>query len=133
MAQAGFIMSIIGLVLQAMIIGGGFMLWSAFKKHQAQFELLDRRWRHDSRALHTGDDRNSRRIEVTENKISALVERIGQVEFHAPTMGAYQYAQQLAGQGAPVDALIERCGLSTGEAELITSIKQLQQKERLSS
>lgn len=133
MPETSLILSIIGLFLQAVTFTGLVLLWMVVRDQKSQFELLERRWRHDSRALHTGEDRISRRIDVAEHKLNALVEQVGQVELHTPTLGTYQFAQHLAGQGAPVDALVDRCGLSLGEAELITTIKQIQQKAQLSS
>ncbi len=133
MPETSLILSVIGLLLQAVTFTGLVLLWLVVRDQKSQFELLERRWRHDSRALHTGEDRISRRIDVAEHKLNALVEQVGQVELHTPTSGTYQFAQHLAGQGAPVDALVDRCGLSLGEAELITTIKQIQQKSQLSA
>src|SRR6185312_8604162 len=105
-------------------IGMGLLLALAL----AQSALLYRLWRHSLQL--------QRRIEqmahdathgFTDVPTSMLVAALGRVERQMrqveqqppPTRQSYELAQQLAREGADVEQLVSRCGLSSDEARLV--------------
>ncbi len=116
----------VNLFLIGLVSVGLIMVSLHLRKLERQIAVHEHRWKHENRSLRTGEDRVSQRIDQAEYNLKFLVERLGQLEKNSPGSNTYQYAQHLAGQGAPVEAIVDQCGVSQGEAELIKSLKNLQ-------
>lgn len=62
-----------------------------------------------------------------EQQIRRLLERQDQWELQQGSNRPYEQAIQMAHKGASVDDLVTRCGLSRGEAELVSVLHRIKQ------
>lgn len=69
-----------------------------------------------------------KRVNLHDDKISSLVSRQNQIDLREPVIRSYRQAKSLLDKGAGVDELISHCGVTPGEAELITVLHQLELK-----
>ena len=73
----------------------------------------------DVRGLCSGAVGAAKRVNRVEGVLRMQKERIERVELHEPGEQSYLQAVRMAKKGAPVEELVETCGLSRGEAEFI--------------
>lgn len=59
-----------------------------------------------------------------EQQVQRIVERQNQLEMRAATDRPYSQASQLVDKGADIDELIDTCGLTRGEAELLVMMRR---------
>lgn len=59
-----------------------------------------------------------------EHKMLRLIERQNQVEMRASSQRPYSQASQLVHKGANINELMETCGLTRGEAELLVMMQR---------
>lgn len=76
----------------------------------------------DVRGLCSGAVGAAKRVSRVESTLRMQKERIERVELHEPGEQSYGQAMRMAKKGAPLDELVETCGLSRGEAELIITL-----------
>lgn len=71
----------------------------------------------------TGIGKNIVMLEKQFNQISLQTQEIAEIAQSEPTESGYQHARQLLRRGADIEEVIQTCGLSRAEAELISQIK----------
>ncbi len=76
----------------------------------------------DVRALCTGAVGVGRRLNRIEAKLRIQNERQDKLELNEPSLQVYGQATRMAKKGADLDELVNTCGLSRGEAELIVML-----------
>lgn len=76
----------------------------------------------DVSALCTGAVGVARRLNRIEGKLRIQNERQDKLELNEPSLQVYGQAARMAKQGADLDELVNTCGLSRGEAELIVML-----------
>jgi hypothetical protein len=59
-----------------------------------------------------------------EQQVQRMVERQNQLEMRAGVERPYSHASQLVTRGADIDELVETCGLTRGEAELLVMMQR---------
>jgi hypothetical protein len=59
-----------------------------------------------------------------EQQVQRIVERQNQLEMRASAERPYSHASQLVTRGADIDELVETCGLTRGEAELLVMMQR---------
>lgn len=59
-----------------------------------------------------------------EQQVQRLVERQNQLEMRAGSERPYSHATQLVTRGADINELVETCGLTRGEAELLVMMER---------
>ena len=62
------------------------------------------------------------RMEALEEKVRRQTERIEQRDLSEPLQQSYRQAMQLIDSGADIPTLVERCGVTRGEAELLENL-----------
>ena len=62
------------------------------------------------------------RVELLEEKVRRQTERIEQRDLSEPLQQSYRQAMQLIDSGADIPTLVERCGVTHGEAELLENL-----------
>ena len=62
------------------------------------------------------------RVEELEEKVRRQTERIEQRDLSEPAQQSYRQAMQMIDSGADIPTLVERCGVTRGEAELLENM-----------
>ncbi len=62
------------------------------------------------------------RVEELEEKVRRQTERIEQRDLSEPLQQSYRQALQMIDSGADIPTLVERCGVTRGEAELLENL-----------
>jgi hypothetical protein len=88
---------------------------------ESQLETL----RNDIRALTTAAMGVGGRVLELERRQRRLAERQEQLDIYESANQPYEHAIQMARHGSGVDELVEVCGVSKNEAELITMMHRL--------
>lgn len=73
----------------------------------------------DLRAMFSASRGVDKRLARIEKKVKIQNERQDKLELHEPNLQAYGQAARMVRKGADADELVDTCGLSRGEAELI--------------
>lgn len=81
-------------------------------------------------ALCSGSVGVGKRISRLESRTRQQAERQSRLEHREPDLQNYGNAARLAHKGADMDELIDHCGLSRGEAELILFLNTQKQEQR---
>jgi len=129
-------MIVTGLVLAAMslsaaLIGAELVYAAHRRRRDAQREVMLRRLQSDVHALVAGAVNVDQHLAGMDQRLRRLTERQDQLELRDPMRQAYDHAIRLIRQGADVAALMERCALARGEAELLLMIHREQREEVL--
>ncbi len=99
------------------------------KKRIAQLESTMDELQNNFNALCSGSVGVGRRISRLESKTRQQAERQSRLEHKAPDLQSYGNAARLANKGADMEELVDHCGLSRGEAELILFLNTEQQAQ----
>jgi hypothetical protein len=114
---------LVGAAIQLILALAGFRgQRAAARPHAAELQAL----RKEMQALQAQLAGAQRRIAAIENRPSAVPPPPAvkpSLTFH-PVEPAYELANKLARKGASADELIETCGLSRSEVDLITRLNQ---------
>ncbi len=73
----------------------------------------------DMRAMFSASRGVDKRLARIEKKVKIQHERQDKLELHEPNLQSYGQAAKMVRKGADADELVDTCGLSRGEAELI--------------
>lgn len=82
----------------------------------------------DLAALCSGAVGMGERFDRLEERVRILTERHEQLEMKEPVIRSYRQARDLLEGGAGIDDLVAHCGVTHGEAELITVLHRLENK-----
>ncbi|MGM0412949.1 MAG: DUF2802 domain-containing protein [Pseudomonadota bacterium] len=83
--------------------------------------------RGDMRALVSAAVGVGERVMRLERQLTQLAERQDQLDLNDPAHQSYQQAIRMARRGSDMNELIEVCGLTRGEAELVTMLHRLEE------
>ncbi len=102
----------------------GMLLLSTRRTLRRQALLL-KSVKNDLRALCSSAVGVGERVGRLEGRLRQLSERQDQLDLREPSAQPYQQAIKLVHNGADVDEIVEACGLSRGEAELVMMMHRL--------
>ena len=117
----GFV-AMTGLLLAVAGLSVGFHLYKANQRLQSEISSNHARLgqlRNDLGALCTASAGEGQHVIKLEQQMRGLCERQDALELRASTDQPYDRASQLAQDGASVDDIVNSCGLSRAEAELV--------------
>jgi hypothetical protein len=77
----------------------------------------------------TGSVQMGEELQELRRVVAPIPEKLNQIEQRDPSSLSFTQAARLAGMGATVDELTQSCGLSQGEAELISKMQQARQQK----
>jgi hypothetical protein len=83
--------------------------------------------RGDMRALVSAAVGVGERVMRLERQLTQLAERQDQLDLNDPAHQSYQQAIRMARRGSDMNELIEVCGLTRGEAELVAMLHRLEE------
>ncbi|MBD7976530.1 DUF2802 domain-containing protein [Pseudomonadaceae bacterium Sa2CUA2] len=103
-----------------------------FRQHAERHSKRDKRMQELSKQLETyigvcvkmGDE-----LQELRQLVTPLPERLGKLEQSDPTMVSFIQASRLVGLGASIEDLTQSCGLTKGEAELVSKLHQARRPE----
>lgn len=124
-----------GVLLLVLAGSLGLHALQAYKIRRSQQQLVNmsgqlQRLENDLRAMFSASTGVDKRLAKIEKKVKIQHERQDRIELHEPNLQSYGQAAKLVRKGANADELVDTCGLSRGEAELIMFLnaeKSLQQ------
>jgi hypothetical protein len=70
------------------------------------------------------------RIDRLDEKIRIVAERQDQLDMREPMLRSYKQAKNLLTNGAGIDDIVSDCGMSHGEAELISILHRLERQTK---
>ena len=121
---------LLGMVLMSVVLTLMQMLkMRSDKKRIIALESTLNELQNNFNALCSGSVGVGKRISRLESKTRQQAERQSRLEHKAPDLQNYGNAARLANKGADMDELIDHCGLSRGEAELILFLNTQQQAQ----
>ena len=121
---------LLGMVGMSLILSVAQMLKTrSDKKRIIALESTLSELQNNFNALCSGSVGVGKRISRLESKTRQQAERQSRLEHKAPDLQNYGNAARLANKGADMDELIDHCGLSRGEAELILFLNTQQQAQ----
>ena len=100
------------------------------KKRITNLELIVDDLHNNFNALCSGSVGVGKRISRLESKTRQQADRQLRLEDKTPALQNYGNAARLANKGADMDELIDYCGLSRGEAELILFLNSEKQEQQ---
>lgn len=124
------LVGMVGMVGMSLILSVAQMLKTrSDKKRIIALESTLSELQNNFNALCSGSVGVGKRISRLESKTRQQAERQSRLEHKAPDLQNYGNAARLANKGADMDELIDHCGLSRGEAELILFLNTQQQAQ----
>lgn len=114
------VLSLFALVL------AGVALWS-MRRERARLAREAEVVRGDMRALVSAAVGVGERVMRLERQLTQLAERQDQLDLNDPAHQSYQQAIRMARRGSDMNELIEVCGLTRGEAELVAMLHRLEE------
>jgi type II secretory pathway component PulJ len=103
------------------------LMREAENRQRDRESVLERRIRELDRRLDaylTGSVKMGEELQELRRVVAPLPDKLNQIEQRDPSSLSFTQAARLAGMGASVDELTQSCGLSQGEAELISKMQQ---------
>ncbi len=107
-------------------LGGLFLGVGAMSRQRADRQALQRRislLEQQLKVLSAGSIGVGRRLTGVSRELHTALERQSELENRDPGQLPYRQAAKLVSLGASVDELVESCGLSRGEAELLNLLQ----------
>lgn len=111
-----------GIVLNALLLAGMVVLALRHRRLRAQAQLAMQTAQDDIAAICSAALGVGQRLEWMEEKLRRQTERIEQRELTEPMQQSYRQALQLIDSGADIPTLVEQCGVTRGEAELLENL-----------
>ena len=124
--QFVFLLSVL-LVISFLLMGVQLLNVRSNRRRITKLESMLDELQNDFNALCSGTVGIGKRIGRLESRTRQQAERQSRLEHQAPDLQNYGNAARLANKGADMDELMEHCGLSRGEAELILFLNSQQQ------
>ena len=101
-------------------------IWSV-RRERARLAREAEVVRGDMRALVSAAVGVGERVMRLERQLTQLAERQDQLDLNDPAHQSYQQAIRMARRGSDMNELIEVCGLTRGEAELVAMLHRLEE------
>jgi hypothetical protein len=130
-AETLTVMSLASVAINVLLLAGALaLLWHHLalksRTRKALREARDDLTAVVSAALGVGE-----RVEALEEKVRRQTERIEQRDLSEPLQQSYRQAMQLIDSGADIPTLVERCGVTRGEAELLENLYRAESAKRM--
>jgi len=113
---------IVSIIAVSVTVTTMLLFWAAMqrsKKTQQQLHTQIDSLRTDINALYSGAVGIGKRLNNIERKLRLNSERQDKLELRDVDQASYDHAARLVKKGAEVNELVDSCGISKGEAELI--------------
>ena len=120
--------SVVGLTVVALNIGlciAVAILASAHRRMGARVQQVMLAAQSDNAAMCSAALGMGQRLDVLEDKVRRQTERMEQRDLSEPLRQSYRQAMQLIDSGADVQMLVDRCGVTRGEAELLANLNKM--------
>ncbi|MEJ2573771.1 MAG: DUF2802 domain-containing protein [Gammaproteobacteria bacterium] len=117
-----------GVAIVALVLILEFVRYSRSRKFMQKQMAVMGRMQKDMHALCAGAINMGKHVDSLEGRIRRLGERQDRLQLRDPMEQAYTRAIRLAQKGVDVNELVENCGLSRGEAELLLRIHRVQER-----
>ncbi len=116
------IMSLTSVAINVVLLAGALaLIWHQRALKTRTGQAL-REARDDLAAIISAALGVGQRMEALEEKVRRQTERIEQRDLSEPLQQSYRQAMQLIDSGADIPTLVERCGVTRGEAELLENL-----------
>ncbi len=127
MLQSSGIALSMALGLASVAISIAFMNARAFKKQKHSQQIRHKRLQEDMRALSKSAIGMGQKLLDTDRRLSEVLKKQFAILNSQPEHPSYDQATHLIAMGATEDDLVNTCGFSHGEAELLLSLKRQSQ------
>jgi hypothetical protein len=132
-----FAVLLVAVLLLGMGLAGACVWFSrqlreANERQRERDVMYERRIKELNRRLDTyltGSVQMGEELQELRRVVAPIPEKLNQIEQRDPSSLSFTQAARLAGMGATVDELTQSCGLSQGEAELISKMQQARQQK----
>ena len=116
------VMSLTSVVINVLLLAGALAFLWHHRALKARTGKALREARDDLSAVVSAALGVGQRVEALEEKVRRQTERIEQRDLSEPLQQSYRQAMQLIDSGADIPTLVERCGVTRGEAELLENM-----------
>ena len=116
------VMSLTSVAINVLLLAGALALLWHHRALKARTGKALREARDDLSAVVSAALGVGQRVEALEEKVRRQTERIEQRDLSEPLQQSYRQAMQLIDSGADIPTLVERCGVTRGEAELLENM-----------
>ena len=116
------VMSLTSVAINVALLAGAFALLWHHRSLKSRTGKALREARDDLSAVVSAALGVGQRVEELEEKVRRQTERIEQRDLSEPTQQSYRQAMQMIDSGADIPTLVERCGVTRGEAELLENL-----------
>lgn len=121
----------IGIMLTAILSGYVLYLKSAMNKQSAKYDELINSLNRELQAVGSGSMGVGRKLLSLEKQITELKNSQEEMVRNDPNRVSYTEATRLVELGAEVEDLMNSCGISRPEAELVTALSQRNQAKEV--
>ncbi len=121
----------IGIMLTAILSGYVFYLKSRMNKQSDKYDELISSLNHELQAIGSGSMGVGRKLLSLEKQITELKNSQEEMVRNDPNRVSYTEATRLVELGAEVEDLMNSCGISRPEAELVTALSQRNQAKEV--
>lgn len=111
-----------GIVLNALLLAGIVMLALYYRRLRIESQRTIQGAQDDLSAMCSAALGMGQRLEWLEDRVRRQTERMEQRELTEPMQQSYRQAMQLIDSGADIPTLVEQCGVTRGEAELLENL-----------
>lgn len=116
------VMSLTSVAINVALLGGALALFWHHRSLKSRTGKALRDARDDLSAVVSAALGMGQRVEELEEKVRRQTERIEQRNLSEPLQQSYRQAMQMIDSGADIPTLVERCGVTRGEAELLENL-----------
>ena len=116
------VMSLTSAAINVALLGGALALLWHHRSLKSRTGKALRDARDDLSAVVSAALGMGQRVEELEEKVRRQTERIEQRNLSEPLQQSYRQAMQMIDSGADIPTLVERCGVTRGEAELLENL-----------
>ncbi len=116
------VMSLTSVAINVVLLAGAVALLLHQRSLKARTGQALRDARDDLSAVVSAALGVGQRMDLLEEKVRRQTERIEQRDLTEPLQQSYRQAMQLIDSGADIPTLVERCGVTRGEAELLENM-----------
>ena len=118
------IVTFTGLVLQALLYRRALLSRQELAETLRQSQLRVQQVEQELGALCKASLGAGDHVVRLERQVQRIMERQNTMEMHASSARPYTQASELVHKGANIDELVESCGLTRGEAELLVMMRR---------
>lgn len=116
------VMSLTSAAINVALLAGALALIRYYRSLKTHTSKALNEARDDLSAIISAALGVGQRVEALEEKVRRQTERIERRDLSEPLQQSYRQAMQLIDSGADIPTLVERCGVTRGEAELLENL-----------